>query len=296
MFGTGARLVCRDDAALPAARAVVDEVLAGIDLAANRFREDSEISALNRADGRPVRGSALFLRLVTVALEAAASTHGAVDPTLGAVLQDLGYDRTFREVARSGVAPRVMLRRTPGWRAVEVDAAAMTVRLPPGVRLDLGATAKAKAVDDAVDAAFMVTGVPMLLSLGGDLAVAGAPPGQGWPVLLSEDSATAPDSAGPVVVVRSGGLATSSTTVRRWRRGGTTMHHLLDPSTGLPTAGPWRTVTVAAPTCTEANVAATAAVVLGNDAVAWLGERGLPARLVTQAGALRTVAGWPQEL
>ena len=53
---------------------------------------------------------------------------------------------------------------------------------------------------------------------------------------------------GPDVALATGGLATSSTTVRRWRAGGAELHHIVDPRTGLPAAEVWRTVTVAAGT------------------------------------------------
>ncbi|HZD66226.1 MAG TPA: FAD:protein FMN transferase, partial [Acidimicrobiales bacterium] len=76
-------------------------------------------------------------------------------------------------------------------------------------------------------------------------------------------------------------------------RGTEVLHHIVDPATGAPAGGPWRTVSVAAGTCVDANTAATAAVVRGEDAPAWLGDRGLPARLVAWDGTVRVVAGWP---
>ena len=98
-----------------------------------------------------------------------------------------------------------------------------------------------------------------------------------------------------VVAMTSGGLATSSTTARRWVHGGRAMHHILDPSTGLPAESPWRTVTVAAATCADANTASTAAIVRGRSAPSWLHALGLPARLVRQDGVVHTVGGWPAE-
>jgi thiamine biosynthesis lipoprotein len=92
-----------------------------------------------------------------------------------------------------------------------------------------------------------------------------------------------------------GGLATSSTAVRRWRRGGTSYHHLLDPRTGRPAEPVWRTVTVTAASCVDANTASTAAIVRGRRAPGWLDALGLPARLVDASGAVRRVAGWPAD-
>jgi thiamine biosynthesis lipoprotein len=104
-------------------------------------------------------------------------------------------------------------------------------------------------------------------------------------------------SSGPstVVAIRDGGLATSSTTARRWQRGGDVLHHILDPRTGLPAAPVWRTVSVAAASCADANTAATAAVIRGRQAPAWLASLGLPARLVEPDGTVLTVAGWPAD-
>ena len=295
VFGTGARMVLAETGDGAAARRAVDDVLAAVDLAASRFRQDSEISALNRADGQAVVVSELFAELIRVGLDAAQETAGAVDPTLGAQLQQLGYDQTFRDVPRNGPAITVQLRRPASWRAVEFDREARTVRLPAGVQLDLGATAKAHASDLAAAAAHAATGAPVLISLGGDIAVAGDTPEGGWTIAVAEDSAAELSASHPLVTIAWGGLATSSTTVRRWRRGEEVVHHLLDPLTARPATGPWRTATVAGRTCLEANVAATAAIVLGSSAPPWLAARGLPARLVSRTGDVQTVRGWPDE-
>jgi thiamine biosynthesis lipoprotein ApbE len=295
VFGTGARLVVTDRTEIRGAREAVDRELSAIDLAASRFREDSELCRLNAAGGRTTEVSALLAELVTVALEAAELTAGAVDPTLGVSLQKIGYDRTFRDVAADGPPLRVTVRRQADWQVVELDSAARTIRLPHGVELDLGATAKAHAADRAAAAAHQASGSGVLLSLGGDLAVAGPPPAEGWPIVVTEDSGGPLDAPGPVVVLTAGGLATSSTTVRRWQRGADVLHHLLDPLTGLPVPGHWRTASVAADSCLDANVAATAAIVVGNGAVRWLTDHGYPARLISQDGTVVVVAPWPAD-
>jgi thiamine biosynthesis lipoprotein len=136
-----------------------------------------------------------------------------------------------------------------------------------------------------------------LVSLGGDIATSGRAPDGGWRILASEDSEAPADAAGEVVAIESGAIATSSTTVRRWRAGdGAYLHHLVDPWTGAPVEGPWRTVTVAADSCVAANAAATAAIVLGERGLAWLEDRSLPARLVDQDGRVALVGGWPEPM
>ena len=102
-----------------------------------------------------------------------------------------------------------------------------------------------------------------------------------------------PEGPHCTVSISAGALATSSTSARRWVRGGIPMHHIVDPRVGLPVESPWRTVSVAAMNCVDANTASTAAIVRGEPALAWLNNLGLPARLVRTDGRVETVAGWP---
>lgn len=290
-IGTTASLLVTAPEALAQARAILEAELGAIDLACSRFRPDSGLSRLNAAHGRAVRVGPLLLGAIEVALRAALITDGAVDPTVGEALILAGYDRDFSAVrARPGAVRAV---RVPGWRTVRLDRARGTVALPRGVRLDLGATAKALAADRAAaTAAAALPGVGVLIDLGGDIATAGVAPAGGWTVRVAEDHRAATDAPGQTCVIRSGALATSTTTVRRW---GPAAHHVIDPRTGTPTAGPWRTATVAAATCVDANTASTAALVRGAAAASWLLEHRLPARLVARDGTVHAVAGWPAE-
>jgi thiamine biosynthesis lipoprotein len=222
-----------------------------------------------------------------------------VDPTLGNALVAAGYDRDIAEIADpdGGVAaddgpgvPAPVLRRTAVWRDVALDEEHLTVQVPDGVLLDLGATAKAFAADRAAARAHDAVGMPVLVSLGGDIAVAGTREAEPWLILVVERPE---QTDGPLVQIYDGGLATSTTRARRWVRSGRPMHHLLDPLTGLPVREVWRTVTVAAATCLDANIASTATVVKGEAGLAWLESTGLPARLVAADGSVRAVGGWP---
>jgi thiamine biosynthesis lipoprotein len=292
-LGTTAELLVTQPGRLVAARRAVEAELAELDLACSRFRDDSELTRLNRGRGEPVRvGTPLFVA-VGIALRAARITDGLVDPTVGTAMDAIGYDRDFDEIAPDGPAPNRL--PAPGWRTVRMDAERSAVQLPRDVRLDLGATAKAWAADRAAArAAELSPDLGVLVSLGGDMAIAGPAPAGGWAVGIADDHAAGTVSA--TVALSGGGLATSSTTVRAWRRDGLPVHHIVDPATGLPAPVVWRTVSVAAATCVDANIAATAAIVRGEGAPAWLEERGLPARLVTPGGDVVTVAGWPVEM
>jgi thiamine biosynthesis lipoprotein len=292
-LGTTATVAVTDDDVVDIVTAIAVAELAAIDAACSRFRSDSELNAVNTAGGRPVDVSQLFLEALDVALWAAAITDGLVDPTVGGAMKVVGYDRDYAAVTKDGGSIVGRVERVPGWQAVHVDTGAGTVTVPNEVQLDLGATAKAWCADRAASAAADATGAGVLVSLGGDVATAGEAPPGGWTVLVTDDHAAPTDAPGETVAVLSGGIATSSTTVRRWQRGGIRLHHILDPDTGWPAAGPWRTVTVAAACCLDANVAATAALVLGDDGPAWLDARRLPARLVSGDGTTVYVADWP---
>ena len=165
--------------------------------------------------------------------------------------------------------------------------------LPAGARLDLGATAKGLGSDRAAAAAYRVCGRGgILVSLGGDIAVTGQPPVGGWPVAVADSSDPGRGAPGQVVRLTAGALATSSVTGRRWQRDGRTVHHIVDPRTGWPAAGPWRTVSVAAASCAEANAAATAAIVAGRDAEALAGRD----RAAVPAGGARRRGAAPRRL
>ena len=297
-LGCWVHLVVTDRAALDAARSMLAADLADLDAACSRFRADSELVALDRAQGRPVRLSPLLANAVAVALRAAELTDGDVDPTVGEAIVAAGYDRDFSLVPPDGPALKLVVKAVPGWRQVRLDPASRTLAMPAGVRLDLGATAKAWAADRAAARIAAELGGGVLVGLGGDIAVAGQAPPGGWRIRVQDVTGRpeeVPGGPSTVVAITSGGLATSSTTARRWRRGGSVLHHILDPRTGLPPAPVWRTISVTAATCADANAASTAAIIRGAQAPGWLAATGLPARLVDVSGRVATVAGWPAE-
>ncbi len=233
-LGTGAVLVTTDPGALGPARHVLDRHLAQLDAACSRFRDDSELVAVNAAGGRPVRISPTLAAALDVALRVAVETDGVVDPTVGRAVRLLGYDRDFAGLPADG-PPCIEVTTVPGWQAIRYDAAGRTLSVPRGVELDLGATAKAWCADEAAQAVAAATGVGVLVSLGGDVAVAGPAPAGGWPVRVTDRFDDPPELGGPVVTIDAGGLATSSTTRRRWTAGRT--HHASPDRPGDGRAG-----------------------------------------------------------
>lgn len=298
-IGTAIRLVVTDVRQLDAARAMLADDLAALDAACSRFREDSELVRLEATAGQPTAVSPLLAGAIRAALRGAQLTDGDVDPTVGQAMETIGYDRDFASVPTRSGPLRVTVSHVPSWRAIELDGAASLMTVPVGVRLDLGATAKAWAADESADKIAGAFNCGVLVSLGGDIAVAGEVPPDGWAIRVQDvtgDPHTAAPGSSGVIAIRTGGLATSSTTARRWQRGGDLLHHILDPRTGRPAESAWRTVSVAAGSALDANIASTAAIIRGRRATGWLAQLGLPARLVALDGSVTTVAGWPEEV
>lgn len=278
------------------ARLIVAGVIADMDSACNRFVPESDIGRCNAASGRWVPVSPAFLDALQVALDAAADTHGIVDPTVGGALIALGYDRDFDELRAAAPAPlpaRACV--VPGWVQVDVDRKRRRVRVPAGTSLDLGATAKALCVDRAADLVARRLNIGVMVGIGGDIAVGGRPPVGGWNIAVQESSREPDVRPDCVVAVSEGGLASSGTTVRCWTVADTTVHHIIDPTTGRPAAPVWRMVTAAASTCVAANVAATASIVWGEHAIRELESRAVPARLVDADARVAVICGWPED-
>jgi thiamine biosynthesis lipoprotein len=289
LWSTRARLVVTDPAALDPALVLVDALLADVEAAASRFRPDSEVSVLRPGPDGTVLVSPMLADLLEEALEAARRTDGAVDPTIGATLSALGYDRDIRLV-ESGPGLVALVRPVPGWRTLRL--AGRRLGLPARVQLDLGATAKAVAADRAAALVAERLGTGVLVSLGGDIATAGPAPAGDWQVRVQD---TDTDPVCQVALPAGSALATSSTVRRTWHRAGERLHHIVDPATGRPADPVWRSVSVAATSCSIANAAATATVVKGAAGLAWLSATRLPARLVDRDGTVHLRNGWPGE-
>lgn len=264
---------------------LVTDVLTDVDEVASRFRDDSDLSRVNRSPNEWVRVDPLLVVAVRVALAAAETTDGLVDPLLGRPLVELGYDRTFTRLRPVTAAVTASTSPPPlgAWR--EIGLTEDAIRLPPETALDLGATGKAWCTDLAVTALEHHLDGGAIVSLGGDLRTVGR---EAWEVAVSER----PDQPADDVVTITGALATSTTLERRWSTAAGERHHLLDPRTGLPAQTPWRTATVAAGTCVGANTAATAALVGGT------ADRPFPftvhaARIVAHDGGVHLQGAWP---
>lgn len=270
--------------------------LRAVDQACSRFRPDSELRLLERASrGGPVPAGPLLYRALEVACAVAGQTAGIVDPTVGSALVELGYDRDFGLMAGETWAGCYRPEPAPGWWQIRLDPDTRTVSVPPGVHVDLGATAKAFAADRASQRIAGELGCGALVNLGGDVAVAGEAPAGGWSIGIAPECRAPLDRVDQTVTVTSGGLATSGTTARSWVRDGRRVHHIIDPGTGEAARAVWSLVSATAPTCVKANAWTTAAVVWGEDAVGNLTALGVPARLVDADGVVVLVGDWPSQ-
>jgi thiamine biosynthesis lipoprotein len=263
----------------------------------SRFRPGSDISRINAAAGQPVAVTDETLLAVEAALEARRWTGGRFDPTVLGGVVAAGYDRDFAAVvARSAVgaiAPpagdHVATATATATAAadVRVDVDARTVTVAAGHGLDLGGIGKGLAADLAAAAALAAGATGACVNLGGDLRAAGrAPASGGWGIAI--DDPLRPAATLGFVDLAAGGLATSSTCRRRWRRaGGPAAHHLIDPVTSAPAATDVAAATVLAGSAAEAEAMATAVTVAGVAAgIALLEGEGLPGLVVAGTGAV----------
>jgi thiamine biosynthesis lipoprotein len=217
-----------------------------------------------------------------------------VDPTVGNALALLGYDRDFDQVVNHLHPESATPAPVVGYGHIHLNARTHSARIPRGVRLDLGSSAKALVVDRAAARIANQLGTGVLVSVGGDVAAAGPAPAGGWAIGIAPDSSAQAGDVEQVVAIRQGGLASSSTTVRTWSMGNEVMHHIVDPATGRSALPYWTLVSVTGSSCVDANALSTAAVVWGEDALDRLGSFGQPARLVRFDGKVFILGGWPE--
>jgi thiamine biosynthesis lipoprotein len=257
----------------------------------SRFLPDSELSALNGDPRETVPVGDLLLRFVTAAIEAAEITGGLVDPTVLDALERAGYDRSLRGVPGIHLTHALAARRgrrpaapnpAADWRRIRVDSAARAVTRPSGVRLDSGGVGKGLAAD--LTAELLRGHATYAVDCAGDLRIGGSACAPRR--VLVED----PFTGAPLdeVDVADGAVATSGLRRRIWAgRDGLPAHHLLDPSTGLPAFTGVVQATALAPTVTEAEALAKAALLAGPaEGPSWLAHGGV---LVLDDGRARRV-------
>ncbi len=265
--------------------------LDALDRACSRFRPDSEVSRLAAAaatEPASFLGSPMLVDYLEAARFAARISGGLVDFTVGSAVISSGYDADLDEVRARTEFRQSVPGVVAGWQSVEVAGSRITT--PAGVVLDFGATAKAHAADMIARLLALQLPGSFLVNLGGDLATSGPTPDGGWRVGVE----AADGSIRQVISITNQAVATSSTQLRTWATDTGRAHHIIDPRTGRTAVPAWGQVTCVAVTALEANTASTAAIVLGEDAVGWLSDNGVAARLERPDGSVAYTTGWPE--
>lgn len=270
MFGTDVRLLVSSAMPSELARELVarrvQSRLEAIHRALTRFEPASELNLLNGHAGEWVRVSGTLLDAIRAALYAADLSDGLVDPTLLRALERAGYASS-----RAGRAPAPLARalahapaRAPAqphpaanWRRVQIDEDRQAVRLPPGMRLDLGGSAKGMAVDLA--AGMLRSSPAFAVDAGGDIRIGGT---QGAPRTV-EIAQPLNDRPALRITVSAGAVATSGLRTRVWATDDGFAHHLIDPARGTPAWTGVIQATALAPSALEAETLAKLALLRG---------------------------------
>lgn len=258
----------------------------------SRFLPTSELSALNERRGTSMTVSPELLSILRTCQRLHTLTGGIFDPTIIDALEAAGYDRSFELLGEQWEHPRNGAVASGGLSELVVDESASSIFMPPHLRIDLGGIGKGYAVDLLGRTYDEASTGPFLIVAGGDVQARGdGPSGDGWLISVYSEHHRAEIDR---IVIRDESVATSTTGRRRWRRGEREMHHIIDPRTGEPAAGGVTSVTVIAPTATDADVFAKTALILGpNPGREFLEDHRAQGLLVLDDGRVLTAGDWP---
>ena len=250
-----------------AANAAADSAWARADSLEALFSDYRPESELNKISDAPAeswtRVSPDVLRILRLSMQYSAATGGAFDVTIGPL------SRLWRHAIRRNTLPDSAdvsaAKESVSYRNIVLAAHRSEVALRlDGMRLDLGGIAKGYTADAVIDVLASFGLRYALVDAGGDLAVGDAPPGEpGWRIAVTETG----EAGNPTQVIRTianCGVATSGDRYRNVEHNGIRYSHLIDPRTGWGVAHS-ETVTVIAPTATQADALASAYSVLGVD-------------------------------
>jgi thiamine biosynthesis lipoprotein len=240
----------------------VQTLVAALEVRFTRFSKTSELARLNQASGSWFRASDELFDVVSQANACVGETEGLFDPSILDALESAGYDKSMDDIRAYGVT-RPAFSSPTKWdmRMMLLDSDARAIRLPRGMRLDLGGIAKGWIAERAAQELAAYADA-CAVSAGGDMFMIGRPARETeWHVELEDPRDPAQTLA--VLQVGPGAVATSSITKRRWQQGEQMRHHLIDPRSGQPAETDWLSVTVIAPHATTAEVFAKALLIAG---------------------------------
>jgi len=266
----------------PSAEAVsiFSDLIDQMDLAASRFRDDSEIRRIFNGEARNrVKVSPLLFDALQAALRGAEVTGGYLDPTVAGTLTALGYKADFNTTFANGVSVpgghQAILPR--GYKNMKLDRTNGVVTVAQGVTFDLGSTGKAFLADRIKESIEFELSEQVLVNLGGDISASIPGDGRFWPVKITNDRSLDLTSDGITIAVFGGGVATSSTLRRAWKSGDRNLHHIVDPFSGESAESIFDSVTVLAGSALDANIASCGTIAMASRGPDWLASTGLPA-------------------
>ncbi len=278
------------------ARQIFVSLIQEMDVAASRFREDSELSRIfnGKALSKVVVSEILF-DAIDAALFAAVVTNGYLDPTVAGSLVAMGYKADFSEISgrSEGDLPDLQVVLPPGYRNIRLHRGELSVSVSEGVTLDLGSTGKAFLADRIRHRIELELAEHVLVNLGGDISASLTLEGESWPVKITDDGGLDPFSSGVIIQISGGGVATSSTLKRSWRTSsGIRAHHIIDPRTGISANSPFESVTVVAGSALDANIASCGTIAMGSLGPEWLESTRLPAIARARNADVRYFGAW----
>ncbi len=258
------------DSALEPIRAAIDDAISDVDHAMSTYRADSELSRFNAAGaGEPFELSQATLQVFRTAAEIGQLTGGALDPTVGPLVNAWGFGPAERQdLSDSDIAD---LRAQTGWDKLTIDTQHVT-KLVDGVACDLSAIAKGYAVDRVSEILSDLGQPNHMVDIGGEIRTSGVnSEGRPWRIAIEK-----PETTGGIqraVSLENLAMATSGDYRNFYEKDGVRLSHTIDPRTGRPVAHSLASVAVVEPTCMRADGFATALMVLGEDEGYALAER-----------------------
>lgn len=288
------------------ARSIIQDINADVERAISRWTPKSEISRINQEVLKygyaEVLISKMLAEILFEAFVAYELTDGAYDPRVEDSLQAMGYGHRWEmwevQLSEKAGIQSSLVSRPPLPKEAKIKMRNGSYVLHTQTTLDLTAVGKAFAADRGATKVANALESPVMLSLGGDIATAGAEYAStqnfGWSIDI-QDMKTDPQAR--VEIIHNGAIATSSSQKRRWTmsevEASTRFHHIIDPRTGVSATPELKTATVIADRATVANALSTAAIVWGTTAVEEIKIRQFPARIVTESNFIVHNL-WPQ--
>jgi thiamine biosynthesis lipoprotein len=235
----------------------------------SRYRDDNIISRINSASGETVEVDEETARLLDFSDQLYQMSDGMFDITSGILRRAWLFDQSDNIPDQQQIDN---LLPTIGWE--KVSWTPPRIQLLPGMEIDLGGIGKEYAVDRCAQLVRDMSDISVLVNFGGDLAITRPRNDkQAWTIgRLSSD----PDAPVGVIQLQQGALATSGDQHRYLEKDGVRYCHVLNPKTGWPVEDPPHTISVAAPTCIEAGMLSTMALLQGKQAEAFLKAQDIP--------------------